>query len=141
MINIYIGKENLPEGMDIIFDPDKALLAVPITGTDFQKLIIKEVDKGEYLDDSFFIDRFGGRSYLTSLSTGAKAMLELEAFPNSAVCCDGVGNNAFKYISHLTNCNAYFSKRMRGWEEFDLDVPVYLNGDFYESIDAINSAV
>lgn len=138
MINIYIGKENLPKGVKVIYNPDSVLLAVPFTGSDFQKFIIKEVDKGEYVDSSQFKDRFGVNLYLTSLSTGSKAMLELDAFPDKVVCCDEVGDNAFRYVSRLKSCNVFFSKRCRGIH-FESNVPVYLNGEYVKSEGILNS--
>ena len=141
MINIYIGKENLPKGVKVIYNPDTVLLAVPIIGTDFQRHIIKEVDKGEYVNSKYFKDRFGVNLYLTCLSTGSKAMLELEAFPDKIICCNEVGDNAFRYVTRLKDCNVYFSKRCRAFDFESTDVPACLNGEYIGAIGAIDGII
>lgn len=136
-INIYIGKENLPLNKPFIYDVEASILAVRMSGTDFQRRIIKEVEKGEYVNDKFFQDRFGGLLYYTELSTGVKAMLEVEAFPDSVINCAEVGNNALQYFSLLNQGSLYFESRNTGinWMR---DIPVCVNGRMFSHISLLN---
>ena len=136
-INIYIGRENLPLDKPFIRDLEASILAVKMSGTSFQRRIIKEVEKGEYFNDKFFRDRFGGLLYYTELSTGVKAMLEMEAFPESVINCVEVGNNALQYFSLLEQGSIYFESRNMGinWLR---DIPVCMNGRMFSHISVLN---
>lgn len=111
MLNIYIGRDKLPKDKKFILDVETAFLNVDMFGSEFQKSVIKEIDRGEYLDKSRFVDRFGNYLYLSELSTGSKALLLAEAFPNLIINFDEVGLNAIALLDGINNASIYFSSR------------------------------
>ena len=111
MLNIYIGKENLPADKKFINDVEAVFLNVDMYGSIFQKNVIEVIDKGRYLDKSKYIDRFGNHLYLSDLSTGSKALLLTEAFPDMIINFDEVGLNAISLLSGIGEGNIFFSSR------------------------------
>lgn len=49
MINLYIGKENLPKGRKFIFNVEPYFYNVPLTGTRVQREAICLVERGSIL--------------------------------------------------------------------------------------------
>lgn len=108
-----------------------------MNGSTFQRRIIKEVEKGEYVNEKFFRDRFGGMLYYTELSTGVKAMLEMEAFPDAVINCAEVGNNALQYFSLLDEGSIYFHSRNTSIDWLQ-DIPVCMNGRMFSHVSLLN---
>lgn len=73
MLKVYI--DTIPDEKNIIRDIEKHFDTIRLKGSDLDKLLIKEIDNGEYYDETSFIDRFGCKLYTTELSTGCKAAL------------------------------------------------------------------
>lgn len=45
-LNIYVGKENFPDSLDIWLDPEKMIYAVDVEENDFNKRVISEIEQG-----------------------------------------------------------------------------------------------
>ena len=52
----------MPKDKVLVFDVEAAILAVKITGNDFQK-VLNEVEQGKYKDEKFLLIGLGG-SYI-----------------------------------------------------------------------------
>lgn len=137
MINLYIGKENLPKDRKFIFNVEPYFYNVPFTGTRVQREAIRLVERGQYLDGRHFVDRFGGRVSLSELCTGVKAIFELEGLPDFVVNCSECGDNALALISLIDNCHAFLDYWAVGlpWKQ---DSPIICNGKYWERISLLN---
>lgn len=137
MLHLYIGKENLPKDIDVIWDVDAAILLVDFSGTDFQRRVLSYVEQGAYHDKSRFTDRFGGLVYYSDLSTGSKAVIEVEGIKDRVINCTECGKNALRMLSHLTDGYVFLSGR-RSALQWDIDCPVECNGRVWERISLLN---
>lgn len=137
MINLYIGKENLPKDKHFIFDVEPYFCNVVLTGTFVQREAIRLLDKGGYLDPQYFMDRFYDKTSVNALSTSAKAIIELEGLPNCIVNCSECGDSALELISIIPNCNAFLEEWTVGlpWLQ---DSPITCNGHYWERISLLN---
>ena len=73
MLKIFI--DEIPSKENIVIDLEKQFDSIEIKGNELDKELIKEIDQGEYIDNTTFVDRFGNRLYMSELSTGCKAAL------------------------------------------------------------------
>lgn len=79
------------EGVDAIpdctFEKDVEFLfrSIKLDGCEYDKKVIESIEKGKYLNDACFIDRFGCTISNTCLSTGTKAALSLYHCPDVLV--------------------------------------------------------
>lgn len=137
MLNIYIGKESLPEDKKFIFDVESVFLLVKITGSDFQRKVIEEIEHGSYYDNKRFKDRFGGLLYYSNMSTGSKALFEAEYLINDIINISECGENALRMLSYLNNGNVYFDRRDFALP-WDIDYPVTCNGRYWERVTLLN---
>ncbi len=137
VLNIYIGKENLPKDKRLIFNPDNAIPLVIITGSQFQREVISIIEKGSYYDNKMFTDRFGGNLYYTSMSTGSKALFEVDFLTDYVINCVECGENALELLTHLDHGNVYLEYRDIDLP-WDIDCPVCYNGIELPSISCMN---
>lgn len=89
------------EGTKLRFDVDGEFLMLTAADTPLNRQLIKEIDKGEYIDSYTFKDRFGRVLGVESLSTGCKAAL-LVANTDLNVDLQECGTNAVSAI--IRNC-------------------------------------
>ncbi|MCI8398845.1 MAG: hypothetical protein HFF86_10265 [Oscillibacter sp.] len=76
-LHIYFeGKNSLPD-MPIERDIEALFMEVRLDGCEYDQTILREVEKGQYLDHLQFIDRFGRTLPRGFLSTGTKGALAL----------------------------------------------------------------
>lgn len=76
-LQIYFeGMDALPD-MPIERDVEALFMKIRLDGCEYDKAILKEVEKGQYVDNLHFIDRFGVTLLRDFLSTGTKAALAL----------------------------------------------------------------
>lgn len=140
MLHLYIGKENLPKDMPYIDDPDAVFLTVKITGNEFQRRVLSEVEHGEYCDSRRFTDRFGGQLYYDNLSSGTKALFVVEYYNDRVINCIDCGENALAYITCLKNGNVYLPSRTIEIPVIDLN-PVYCYGKEWKDMNELNSFI
>lgn len=137
MVRLYIGEENIPKDKHFINDVEAAFPAVPIVGSDFQRLVIETVDKGKYYNSKQFIDRFGYLLTLDSLSTGSKSMLLLDYARDSVVNLVECGDNALILLSLIKDCSVYLPDRDMAFP-FTEDYPVVCNNKEWEGVSQLN---
>lgn len=75
-------------------DIEKLFSQLKLHGTEQERKVIEQIDKGKYLDEISFIDRFGYKLYVSELSTGCKAALCVLNFPDKIIDLLECGNNA-----------------------------------------------
>ncbi len=101
-LEIYVGRNNFPKDKKIWYDPEKMIYATKITDDTFNKKVISEIEQGQYLDAGSFIDRFGYKLHMSSVSTGSKILLEVNNTDN-AIIADEIGMNAKRLLLTLDN--------------------------------------
>lgn len=137
MLHLYMGEENLPKDIPVIWNVEAAIPLVVFSGTPFQREVLREVEHGEYYDSTRFVDRFGGLLYYTDMSTGSKAVMEVEAIKDRVINCNECGENALCMLSHLTEGHVFLSGRDIGLQ-WDIDCPIDCNGRVWERISLLN---
>lgn len=140
-INIYIGKKNLPREKVLIFDVEAAILAVKITGNAFQRKVLAEIEQGEYKNERVFTDRFGNQLYYTAMSTGSKALFELEGLPDRIINGAEMGFNALRFVAKISECSIYFEQRDAALPFHSAKTDLYLNGKFYKDCGLLNQKI
>ncbi len=137
MLKFYIGRDNLPEGVHLIYDVEAAFIGTAITGSDFQRLVIHEVDKGEYKDSRTFVDRLGRTLGYEDLSAGSKALLLLESIKDCIINFYECGDNAINLLSYLDEGMIFFIDRSTSIP-FIKDYPVVYNGKQLKGVSQMN---
>lgn len=140
MLNIYVGKENLPKDKPFIFDVESAIVLVNITDNEYYRRVLCDVEKGRYFDEKKFVDRFDGQLYYTDMSTGAKAAIEIYGLEDKIINCDECGENALRVMSYAGKGNIYLSRRTIALP-WSVDCPIYYNGKYYERISLLNDLI
>lgn len=105
MLKIYTNPD-IEKDKNFILDPNCLLLGCKIMDNEYNRNVIREIDKGTYLDEHFFIDRVGQKLSLQYLSTSAKILL---AIPVADDIINGtpMGNNCGKLLLQNTEGNIY----------------------------------
>lgn len=83
---------------NVIFNIEFGFKWKNLKDSDTVRNIIKYVDRGVYIDQNSFKDRFGYKLYTKCLSTGCKAALLVAEYPNKIVNCIECGSNALEAI-------------------------------------------
>lgn len=105
MLKLYTNPD-IEKDKNFILDPNYLLLGCKIMDNEYNRNVIREIDKGTYLDEHFFIDRVGQKLSLQYLSTSAKILL---AIPVADGIINGtpMGNNCGKLLLQNTEGNIY----------------------------------
>ena len=74
-LNIYFDGQNTLPHLPIERDVESLFMTVHLDGCAYDQAILREVEKGQYVDDLQFIDRFGRTLPRACLSTGTKGAL------------------------------------------------------------------
>ena len=127
-LTVYTKKSEFSKE-DFILDVSSSFSRCSFSGSDFCKRVVSEIDKGTYLDDVSFIDRFGYRLYSKFLSTTSKALICLDEFPEKVVNFCEVGNAVGSFILGKTEGRIYIPEgRIRyvlnGYTDTDVDVVI-----------------
>lgn len=94
MLNIILEDYIDTKQVQIIVDVEKEFAKLRLKGTDTDKILIKVIENGRYIDDISYIDRFGFKLHIDDLSTGCKAALCVANLPNKVINLLECGNNA-----------------------------------------------
>lgn len=97
MLKILVsGIDPIPE--DAIMDAEKAFAMSSVRGDEIDRLLIKTIEKGEYLNPYEFIDRFGYKLSTLYMSTGCQAALAVHNRPDLVINCTEAGDDALSEI-------------------------------------------
>jgi hypothetical protein len=127
MLNIYIGEDNIKSGLKKVTDNDLEFNLVGLSDTEDVRMILRDIEQGEYVDEYKFKDRFGVMLYPDVISTGSKTLINISCGDSSKVYSGAeLGANARRVLMKLNNGNVYFR------EHFDRlsyqGIPVIVNG-------------
>ena len=105
MLKLYTNPD-IEKDKNFILDPNYLLLGCKIMDNEYNRNVIREIDKGTYLDEHFFIDRVGQKLSLQYLSTSAKILLALPV-ADGIINGTPMGNNCGKLLLQNTEGNIY----------------------------------
>lgn len=102
-LQIYFeGMDVLPD-MPIERDVEGLFTKIRLDGCEYDKAILEELEKGQYVDNLHFIDRFGITLPRNCLSTGTKAALALYHSSDVMVWGLEIAHNALaEIVKHCT---------------------------------------
>lgn len=98
MLKIHFYSEDIGKLEGYVHNVHMLFEQTRLDGCKEDRAIIQEVEKGEYLNELEFIDRFGYKLSIDCLSTGAKAALAVKHNPDKIVNCIEAGTNAISAI-------------------------------------------
>ena len=137
-LNIYFeGKNSLPD-MPIERDVETLFMTVRLDGCEYDQAILREVEKGQYVDNSQFIDRFGRTLPREFLSTGTKGALAVWHRPDvmvwgaelSCIALTEIAKNCTRGTLLLPTVNYYIECEL---DDVEIDVTCW--GKHYTSLD------
>lgn len=86
-----------------VMNVEKLFSYTKLVPDDTVKRFIKEIEKGKYLSSTSFIDRFGYKLPISSMSTGCKAAIAIYLNPGVVVSGYELGYNSLSSI--LKHCD------------------------------------
>ena len=148
MLTIYLDRKEIPNGMTVVEDMEKAFICnrIRLSGTKEERAVIERVEEGIWRDKNRFEDRFGSLLYLNELSTGSKAVLAiLNGREEEVYNLVEYGNNAISVIfNYCKNGSVLLEKTVRediydGFEdEGYTDLQIRLGDYVFSSINRLN---
>ena len=131
MLNVKIveDKKHIKElGLDIIDDCEVSFKYVKDI-SEKSKVLMKLIDRADYVDNFTIIDRFGDKTFIDNLSTGCKTAICVVEYPDKWISTLECGLNALNAI--LTTCDeGNIIILDTGW-----DIPMTFGGEINVSID------
>ena len=128
---------------ELTFDVESEFLRIDIPDTELNRALIKDIEHGEYLDSTFFIDRFGSKLYLTDLSTSCKAALLVANTDKNVDVqeCGPAGVSAIVRLCHsgkITMMDRGITIMFRGGNPRDIPVDVAIDGYHVKDMHTLN---
>ena len=145
MLNIKVveNKKNIKSlGLDLIDDCEVGFKY--INGiSEKSKILMKLIDKADYVDDTTITDRFGDKTFIDNLSTGCKTAICVVEYPDKWINTMECGLNALNAI--LTTCDeGNIILLDTGWDipkTFGSEITVSINGKIFNKISDLNEYI
>ena len=97
-LKVYFkGVDKLPN-LPVLDDVNAWFYYITLDGCAYDKVILRGIEKGEYLSNTEFLDRFGRPLPRNFMSTGSKCSLLVYHNPGSLVNGIELGRNALKEL-------------------------------------------
>jgi hypothetical protein len=126
MLNIYIGEDNIPSNLKIVYDNEIEFMLIGLNDSEECKRILREIETAEYIDNSSFNDRFGYKLYSDMLSTSTKTLINIVSNTSSVFFGGELGANARHLLMTLREGNVFFRS---GYDKLCYEgVAVMVNG-------------
>lgn len=110
MLNVYIGRSNIPEGKDLIFDVEKFFGVTKLLDCDFVKKVLERIECGRYMSEYTFYDRFGDGMKSNCLSTGSKILICTYTYPEYVINATELGDNGISLLHECENGSVLFTR-------------------------------
>lgn len=141
-LTIYTDRKQIPAGVEIIEDNDAQFAFTGVKVNDTTKALVKEIDEGDLVSASRFVDRFGVSLYTSELSTGSKTAINVDTNPDKVVNVVECGLNAITSIVENCRTGMILNEYECGGYGTGLDVNIdiiyngvhYTNSDDFEEI-------
>ena len=101
MLKIFIRDEPYPDGIEIIDNIEAAFVKYKFKNTEFERSILRVIENATIYNTNSFVDRFGNKLPISDLSTGTKAALLINAYPDKLIDTIECGLNALSSILSL----------------------------------------
>ena len=132
-LHIYDRKEDIPketlfiDSNDIYFDANTKLL-----DNDFTRLVLKAIDKAEYVSEQTFTGRVKrwGALFKEHLSTGSKTLLNIQQHPEVCFNVAECGSNVKQLFAEIKDGRIYWEVPMTVLEK-DCDCDFEYKGEKY----------
>lgn len=143
MLNIILEDYLEDKHIPIVLDVEKEFAKLKIVGTETDRILIRAIENGEYVDDVSYIDRFGFKLPIDDLSTGCKAALCVENIPNKVISLLECGNNARDTIIRYCKQGAIVIRdNGRTISTVDgVETQSVINGKRFDDIDQLNKYI
>lgn len=136
-LSIYFdGVDTLPD-MKLLEDVNAWFYYISIDGCSYDKLILRDIEQGEYLSNSEFLDRFGRPLPRNFMSTGSKCALLVYHSDNALVNGAELWRNALKeLLEHCDRGNLLLPAKNFGisCDSKDTVVDIVCKGRHYTSL-------
>lgn len=134
-------RDRVPEGLKYHRDVEALFSITKFAGTDTDKAFVRDIDRGTYMSDMLFKDRFGVSLYTTCLSTGCKGAICVTNNPELCIDSIEMGSNAFYYlVKHCKDGNVVIAphgKAVIVVDDYDVQIDVLCEGKRYTSMYAL----
>lgn len=141
MLYLYDAEElNLDEiELPIIKDVEEGFLGLQLEDDNVTRRILKEIEQAEYYSPTRVTDRFGAQIYISELSTGCKAALCVQHYPDKVIDTIECGSNARDaIIRNCTKGHVIFYNNDRMIISNNKDVNICLKNKIFHSIEDLN---
>lgn len=140
MLTIYVDEV---DSNDIVRNVEEQFAKVKLAGTQIERRIISEIERGTYNDEFSFIDRFGYKLYNTEMSTGCKAALCVVNCPELIIDLIECGLNARDIIIGLCKEGNILIKEngVTIVDYFDEAIDVKIDNFRITSVDRLNKYI
>lgn len=143
-LNIFLSEKevensglNLVINNDLVFKSDTIL-----TNSDFEKVVLEEVDKAEYYDKKQVKSLRSKEIYnKNDLSTGCKTLLNIEKHPELCFTVVECGNNAKKFLFDLQDGNILWESITVAINASNKSCDIVLRGIHYTTVSSFLDAV
>lgn len=102
---VYLSKGEVPKGMHYIEENDAYFNGfTTLSGTDFEKKVLKEIDKAEIVNEYsviFIQHREFGAFNIENLCTGTKTLLNVYRHPDRCFNVLECGDNALEFLCDI----------------------------------------
>lgn len=93
-LHVWFRGQTMPD-LELLEDCDAAYAETRLTGCEYDKLILSEIEHGEYIDNDRYRDRFGLNLKRDEMSSSAKVALVVYHNPDKIVNGIEIGLEAF----------------------------------------------
>lgn len=124
MLNIYIGRKNVPDTLDVVYDIETFFVGVTLDESKYTQNVLKYIEKGKYCDSDTFEDRFGRRLNKSCLSSTSKMLLAVNRYSDLVINCSELGNNAISMLNQLSRGNILFVRPYSLIMDIESDVSI-----------------
>lgn len=133
-LNIYTTMDKVPKDTRFVFDVEAHIINCGIEDNDFNRMVLKEIEKGSYRDRTRFIDRFGDKLNMFDLSTSSKVLICVNSFPNEVINGVEMGDNCGNCLFKLKKGSIYLDRAKLGIDiPCDGDIDVTVDGKRFSS--------
>lgn len=137
-LHIYFeGVDELPD-LPIERDIDTFFMRIKLDGSDYDRKMLLDIERGQYVDNMSFIDRFGFTLRRECLSAGTKGALAIYHSPDTLLYGVEIGRNALtsivrwcKHGNLLLEAHGYYIS----CELDDMEIDVICKGRHFTSLD------
>ena len=107
MLNIYVDN-NYNDIPNFVFDVEAFFGFTKLKDDEFTRLVLKELEQGEYVSEYSFKDRFGEGLRSIHLSTGSKILLCVYYYPEYTFNGVELGANGYHLLTKCPTGSIYF---------------------------------